>query len=298
MGVYRRPTKPEHPRRWVAMEPASTPTRINEADDPRISEYRNVRDRDLRGAGSRPGLFIGEAPLIVQAMLEFPGMTRSVFVSDSQVDRMMAMIKSSASPGTPLLVAGPDVMNEIAGFDLHRGVLALGNRPDPATRTLDRIMPPLDRPASILLCDGINNIDNIGLLFRNAAAFGIDAVILSPDCHDPLYRKSLRVSIGHALRIPFHRSENWLETLETLREHHRIELIGTAVTEDAVHLDSIEEPERVGLVMGSEFEGLGAVSIDACSHLARIPMTAGTDSLNVGVAAAVCLHKFSRADRV
>lgn len=272
--------------------------KINEADDPRIKEYRNIRDRDLRGVHSRPGLFIGEAPLIVQAMLEVPGMTRSVFVSESQAGRMQAMIRSSASPETPLLVAGPDVMNEIAGFDLHRGVLASGNRPDPTIQALDRIMPPPDQPASILLCDGINNIDNIGLLFRNAAAFGVDAVILSPDCHDPLYRKSLRVSIGHALRIPFHRSENWSETLETLRGQHRIELIGTSIDTGAVDLDSLAEPDRVGLLVGSEFEGLGDVSINACSHLVRIPMTPGIDSLNVGVAAAVCLHKFSRADRV
>jgi tRNA G18 (ribose-2'-O)-methylase SpoU len=272
--------------------------KINEADDPRIKEYRNIRDRDLRGVHSRPGLFIGEAPLIVQAMLEVPGMTRSVFVSESQAGRMRAMIRSSASPETPLLVAGPDVMNEIAGFDLHRGILASGNRPDPTIQALERIMPPPDQPASILLCDGINNIDNIGLLFRNAAAFGVDAVILSPDCHDPLYRKSLRVSIGHALRIPFHRSENWAETLETLRGQHRIELIGTSIDTGAVDLDSLAEPDRVGLLVGSEFEGLGDVSIAACSHLVRIPMTPGIDSLNVGVAAAVCLHKFSRADRV
>ena len=280
------------------MEPLPHQIRISDADDPRIQEYRDVRDRDLRGDRSRPGLFIGEAPLIVEAMLEVPGMTRSVFVSESRADRMTAMIEASPSPGTPLLVAGPDVMNEIAGFDIHRGVLASGNRPDPATQTLDRIMPPLDRRACILLCDGINNIDNIGLLFRNAAAFGVDAVILSPDCHDPLYRKSLRVSIGHALRIPHHRSENWAVTLETLRERHRMQLIGTSIAAGSVDLDSLAEPDRVGLVMGGEFEGLGDISIAACDQLARIPMTRGIDSLNVGVAAAVCLHKFSRSDRV
>ena len=280
------------------MEPLPPQTRISEADDPRIEAYRHVRDRDLRGDRSRPGLFIGEAPLIVEAMLEVPGMTRSVFVSESQADRMAALIRSSASPDTPLLVAASEVMNEIAGFDIHRGVLASGNRPDPETQTLERIMPSRDRPACILLCDGINNIDNIGLLFRNAAAFGVDAVVLSPDCHDPLYRKSLRVSIGHVLRIPHHRSENWAETLEALRDRHGVQLIGTSIAAGASDIDSLAEPERVGIVVGSEFEGLGDVSIAACDHLARIPMKEGIDSLNVGVAAAVCLHKFSRADRV
>ncbi len=271
---------------------------ITDPQDHRIDEYRNIRDRDLLGKGSRPGLFIGEAPLIVQVMLEEPGMTRSVLVSESQAERMSSMIASSRSPNTPLLVAHPEVMNEIAGFDIHRGVLASGNRPDPDTRTLERIMPPSGRAATILLCDGINNIDNIGLRFRNAAAFGVDAVILSPDCHDPLYRKSLRVSIGHALRIPCHRSKDWASTLESLQDDHGVVLVGTSIAEGAIALDDVEEPNRVGLVVGSEFEGLGATSMAACSQLVRVPMTPGTDSLNVGVASAVCLHKFSRADRV
>ena len=280
------------------MSEAPRTVRIDDPSDPRVGEYLGVRDRDLLGGGSRPGRFIGESPLIVEVMLAHPGMTRSVLVAESQSERMAALIAGSASPETPLLVVSAAVMNRIAGFDIHRGVLASGNRPDPAESTLEKVMPPPHRPATVLICDGINNIDNIGLLFRNAAAFGVDAVVLSPDCHDPLYRKSLRVSIGHALRIPHHRSEDWAHTLQELRERHRITLLGAAIGEGAVDLDEVERPDRVGLIMGAEFEGLGSLSLGACDHLVRIPMTPDTDSLNVGVAAAVCLHRFSRSERV
>jgi tRNA G18 (ribose-2'-O)-methylase SpoU len=273
-------------------------TSITDPGDPRISEYRDIRDKDLLGRDGRPGRFIGEAPLILEVMLDLPDMTRSVLVSEGQAERVSGMIAASRSPGTPLFVASSDVMNGIVGFDIHRGVLASGNRPDPLDRTLEKVLPEPGRPATILVCDGINNIDNIGLLFRNAAAFGVDAVILSPDCHDPLYRKSIRVSSGHALRIPFHRSVRWPETLDALRSLHGIELIGTSIAEGSSDIDEVMPPERVGIVMGGEFEGLGPEAITACDRLVRIPMTEGTDSLNVGVAAAVALHRFSRAYRV
>ncbi len=272
-------------------------TRITDPNDPAIEEYRSIRDRDLQGSDTRPGRFIGEGMLILEVMLDHPGMTRSVLVSEARSDRVAGMIRSSRSPETELMVASSEVMNEIVGFDIHRGVVASGNRPDESERTLEKILPVSTASATILVCDGINNIDNIGLLFRNAAAFGVDAVILSPDCHDPLYRKSIRVSIGHALRIPFHRSTDWKRTLEELHAAHGIELIGTSIGPDARNIEAIPVPDRVGLVMGGEFDGLGQDSIDACTHLARIPMTPGTDSLNVGVAAAVFLHRFSGADR-
>ena len=158
-------------------------------------------------------------------------------------------------------------------------------------------MPANGRDATLLVCDGISNIDNIGMLFRNAAAFGVDAVILSPDCHDPLYRKSLRVSIGHALRVPYYRSDDWTKTLEELKQRG-VRVIGTSIDPEAIPLDELDPPDRIGLIMGSEFDGLGEHSIRSCHQLVRIPMAEGTDSLNVGVAAAVFLHHFTRKNRV
>ena len=271
--------------------------RITDPTDERIEDYRNIRDKDLKGPDGRKGLFIGEAVLVVEVMLATPGMTRSILVSEQQVDRISTLVAESASPDTPILVADSNLIRSIAGFEIHRGVLACGNRPDRESSTLESILPPPEEPATVLICDRINNIDNIGMLFRNAAAFGVDCVVLSPDCHDPLYRKSLRVSIGHALRIPYHQSRNWAGTLEELR-NHRIRVIGTSIDPEARPLDEVVPSTRTGLVMGSEFEGLGATSLEHCDQLVRIPMAPGTDSLNVGVAAAVCLHHFARKNRV
>jgi tRNA G18 (ribose-2'-O)-methylase SpoU len=271
--------------------------RIESISDPRVEDYRDIRDRDLIGPDGRRGLFIGETVLVVEVMLGIPGMTRSVLASEQQADRLAEMIAGSASPDTPLLVASRESIESIAGFDIHRGVIACGHRQTCSTRSLSNIIPPLGREATVLICEKINNIDNIGMLFRNAAAFGVDGVVLSPDCHDPLYRKSLRTSIGHALRIPFHRSIEWTGTLDQLREDHDLELVGTSLGRDALPLDEIEKPHRIGLLIGSEFDGLSPDALARCRHLARIPMAPGTDSLNVGVAAAVCLHHFSQAQR-
>ena len=271
--------------------------RIDDLEDPRLEDYRDIRDRDLMGTGGRRGLFIGEATLVVEVMLSFKGMTRSVLVSEQQADRLAAMIADSTSPDTPLYVASSALIESVAGFDIHRGVLACGNRPDNSDQSLKKIIPDQTRSATVLICEKINNIDNIGMLFRNAAAFGVDAVVLSPDCHDPLYRKSLRVSIGHALRVPFHQSSDWLKTLDELRDGHAIELIGTSLDPNAQTLEELTPPKRVGLVVGSEFSGISRDTITRCHYLARIPMAPGTDSLNVGVAAAVCLHRFSQTER-
>ena len=271
---------------------------IMHASDPRIAEYVALRDRGLRTRNGRDGVFIGEAALVVEIMLESKGLTRSVLSSRRQAERMAMMIAESNSPDTPLFVADENMIRSITGFNMHRGVLASGHRAPVEDRPLEDIVPGREREATLLICDGISNIDNIGMMFRNAAAFGVDAVILSPECHDPLYRKSLRVSIGHALRVPWHRSSDWSNTLKSLTEEHGITLIGTSIDGASTSLDDIETPSRVGVVMGGEFKGMSPVAAGHCSISTRIPMMEGTDSLNVGVAAAVCLHKFSRSNRI
>ena len=270
---------------------------ITDSRDPQIEDYQNIREKDLLGRGGRNGLFIGEAILVVEVMLQHPGMTRSILVSRSQLDRIRSLVAKSNSPDTPILVADEELIESIAGFHIHRGVIACGNRPDEKAQRLDAILPEPGRPAAVLLCDRINNVDNMGLLFRNAAAFGVDCVILSPNCHDPLYRKSLRVSIGHALRVPYYRSDDWDKTLQELRQRD-VRVIGTSIDLEATALDEVDPPERFGLIVGSEFDGLGEQSIQSCHQLVRIPMAKGTDSLNVGVAAAVFLHHFTGKNRI
>ncbi|MCH8342611.1 MAG: hypothetical protein IH983_01340 [Planctomycetes bacterium] len=148
-------------------------------------------------------------------MLSMPGVTKPVLVVTSRVDRIARL----APPEVPVYVAPLDLMRHVAGFTVHRGVLAIGYRSAIERSDLASALCP-DGPLTVLLCENITNIDNIGLLFRNAAAFGVDGILLSPRCHDPLYRKSLRVSIGHALTVPFVRSRDWPGDLGPLKARH------------------------------------------------------------------------------
>lgn len=268
---------------------------IDDPADPRLDDYRDVRDRDLR---IRQGLFIGEQFLVVEAMLrrhcpKWP--VKSVLALPQHAERFAAM----AAPEIAVYAGTVELMHSIVGFDIHRGVLAAGYRPRAEQLTLDAALPPPGtEPLTLLLCDGIRNIDNIGMLFRNAAAFAVDAVILSPDCHDPLYRKSLRVSIGHVLNVPWARSPNWPADLARLRSDWGVTLLGAAIGAGSQPMDEVERPSRVGIVVGGEFNGLSEVARHACDGLIRIPMAPQVDSVNVATAAAICLHCFSHGRRV
>lgn len=275
---------------------------IDDPTDPRLEDYRHIRDRDLKGESGRPGLFIGEQAKTVAKMLAIPGMTKSIMTTAAHVDEIgraaAAPSQPPAAAPVPVYVVSPAAIERVAGFPIHRGVIAVGHRPPASERTLDHVVPRGRDHLTLLLCEDITNIDNIGLLFRNAAAFGVDAVILSPRCHDPLYRKSVRVSIGHVLTTPWARSTDWLGDLQRLRREWGVTLIAAATGGQARSIDAINAPRRVGLIVGSEQSGLTPQTIAACDDAARIPMAPGVDSLNVGVAAAVCLHRFSRGARV
>lgn len=275
---------------------------IDDPADPRLEDYWHIRDRDLKGESGRPGLFIGEQAKTVARMLSIPGMTKSILTTGSHVDEISRAAEAPSHPPAaapvPVFVVSPAAIEQVAGFPIHRGVLAVGYRPPASQLTLDHIVPRGRAPLTLLLCEDITNIDNMGLLFRNAAAFGVDAVILSPRCHDPLYRKCVRVSIGHVLSTPWARSTDWPGDLQRLQREWGVTLVAAATGDGAAPLDAIDVPDRVGLLVGSEESGLCPATIAACDRIARIPMAPGVDSLNVGVAAAVCLHRFSRGVRI
>ena len=274
-------------------------TTVDRADDPRLEDFRDVMSRDGRGPDGRPGVFIGEQPLVVEAMLDRPGTIRRILVAENKRGWLEKVLADRGDPDLEAIVVPRDLMESTAGFPIHRGILASGDRAGLDDRTIDEIVPPPDRTATILVCESIRNIDNIGMLFRVAAAFGVDGVLLSPDCHDPLYRKSLRVSIGHALRIPFARSTDWSTDLDRLGAAHGLCRIGASI-EGTPATDDVAATgprDRVAVLMGSEFDGLGPVATKACDRLVRIAMAPGVDSLNVAVAAAILLDRHSTADR-
>jgi tRNA G18 (ribose-2'-O)-methylase SpoU len=266
---------------------------IHDPADPRLDDYRDVRDRDLRGSAGQPGLFVGEQALVVEKMLARPGLTKSVLAAEAMCDRIAPLVPA----GVPLYVAPQEVMDAVVGFPIHRGVLAVGYRPREGDLTLEAVVPARPGPLTVLVCEDITHIDNVGLLFRNAAAFGVDAVVLSPRCHDPLYRRCLRTSIGHVLTVPWARSRDWPDDLDRLRWQWGLTVVGAATDAGARPLDELEPPERVALLVGTEGEGLSAGALARCDARVRIPMAPGVDSLNAAVAAAVCLHRLSRAAR-
>ncbi len=274
-------------------------TTIDHAEDPRLEDFRDIMTRDGRGPDGRPGVFIGEQPLVVEAMLDRPGLVRRILVAENKRDWLERTLETRGDPDVEALVAPKRLLESTVGFPIHRGILASGSRKGLDDRSLEEIVPRSDRPATILVCESIRNIDNIGMLFRVAAAFGVDGVLLSPDCHDPLYRKSLRVSIGHALRIPFARSTDWSADLDRLGDEHGLWRIGASIegTPSADDPTDAVPGDRVAVLMGSEFDGLGAIATKACDRLVRIAMAPGVDSLNVAVAAAIILDRHSTADR-
>ena len=276
--------------------------RIESADDPRLAPYMQVRDRDALGADGRPGLFVGESPLVIEAMLRAPVETLSILASDRQEARAHSLLEDArpsraGRPDPDILLAPDEVLDAAVGFNIHRGFLAIGRRPAP--RTVREVVPAAG-DCLVLVVEDVNNIDNIGQLFRNAAAFGCAAVVLSPACHDPLYRKSLRVSCGHALRVPFARSTAWAEDLAWLRDGAGLAIVGATGSGDRTLAETagelaISSPRRVAVLVGAEFDGLTPLALGACSHRTRIPMAPGVDSLNVGVAAGVVLARLAEA---
>ncbi len=276
------------------------PVLIHDPNDPRLEPYRSVRDRDALGADGRPGLFVGESPLVIEAMLRAPVETLSVLASERQRDRAVALVRAAAPcragrADPEILLAADDVLDSVVGFAIHRGFLAVGRRP-PERSVREAV--PASGDALVLVVEEVNNIDNIGQLFRNAAAFGCACVLLSPSCHDPLYRKSLRVSCGHALRVPFARSADWAADLAWLRDDAGFAVVGATgrgactLAEAARSLGG-RTPRRIAVLVGAEFAGLGDAALAACTHRARIPMAEGVDSLNVGVAAGVFLARLA-----
>ncbi len=267
---------------------------LTDLDDPRLDDYRDIKDRDLQGRDGYPGLFVGEQPLIVEKLLAKPGVTKSLLLLPQWLDRLAPL----ASDDVAIYVVNTDLMQQVAGYRVHRGALAMGYRDKIERPDISSVLNNTQQPLTLLLCHEITNIDNIGLLFRNAAAFGVDGVLLSSSCCDPLYRKSLRVAIGHTLNIPFAHSSDWLSDLEQLQAKWDITLIAAATSEKAVELDCIDRPSRIGLIVGSEFTGLPAETLEKCDHIVKVPMAENVDSLNVAVAAAVCLHRFSTGKRM
>ncbi len=254
-------------------------------DDARVAAYGRLRERDLVGRGER---FIAEGEVVLRVLLsQRRHEVESVLVSERRLATVTDLL--AAAPGAvPVYVAPQSVMDGIVGFPIHRGVLAVGRRA-PAQSPRD-LLGALPRRSIVIVLIGLSNHDNVGGIFRNAAAFGAGAVLLDPTSCDPLYRKAIRVSVGGSLLVPFTRGPV-SELLEALVAE-RFELV--ALSPGArTPLASVPAPERVALLLGAEGPGLPDFVL-AQARPVRIPIAASFDSLNVATASGIALDHFAR----
>jgi tRNA G18 (ribose-2'-O)-methylase SpoU len=256
--------------------------RVASIDDHRLSDYRHLREPSRRMAVERErGIFTLEGALSVEALLGSRYATRSILVAEEHVDKMTARF----GVDVPLFAMPAAAMAELTGVHFHRGVLAVAERPALPS------MADLVRDArTIIVLEAVNDHENIGSIFRNAAAFGVDAVVLDPTTADPLYRRATRVSLGHVLRVPFTRARGWPAALADLRGLG-FTTVALTPAADAVPVATLatDPAERVALVLGAEGPGLSTDALEAVDCRVRIPMAPGVDSVNVATAAAIAL---------
>ena len=261
---------------------------ITDPDDDRLGDYRALTDLELRTRWEPPnGLFIAEGELVLRRALRAGYAPRSYLVDakrSAQLDDL---------PGdAPVYAATPQVLEQATGFHVHRGVLASFHRLP--LLAADEVLATARRVA---ILEDVNNHTNIGAVFRGAAALGIDAVLLSPTCADPLYRRSVRVSMGEVFAVPYARLEPWPDGLERVRAAGFTVLALTPAPEAVPmqHLDASQRA-RAALLLGAEGPGLSRHALAASDVPVRLPMRRGVDSLNVAAAAAVAFWELGRDD--
>lgn len=258
--------------------------------DPRLSDYRNIPDPEL--LRSR-GLFIAEGRHVVRRLLASPRFrVRSLLLTPSARAGLADILPGV--PGVPVFVVSQEAMRAIAGVNIHRGCLAAGERPEPS-----RWQDVVAGATRVVVLEGVANADNVGGIFRNAAAFGVDAVLLGPSCADPLYRKAIRTSMAAALQVPFAPMTDWPGDLLKLKARgFRLWALAPHSSGSALR-DAVAQrfsaARRIALLVGHENDGLSAAALEAADARVRIPMAAGVDSLNVATAAAIALYELAQS---
>ncbi|MGN9768961.1 TrmH family RNA methyltransferase [Micromonospora sp. SD12] len=262
---------------------------ITDPDDDRIADYRALTDVELRTRWEPPhGLFIAEGELVLRRALRAGYPARSYLVDAKRVDQLADLDTGDA----PVYAATQDVLQRATGFHVHRGVLASFRR-----KPLPVAADVLAAARRVVILEDVNNHTNLGAVFRGAAALGIDAVLLSPSCADPLYRRSVRVSMGEVFAVPYAKLEQWPAGLDQVREAGFTVLAMTPAA-DAVPIQRLTptQRERAALLLGAEGPGLTAAAQSASDVRVVIPMRRGVDSLNVAAAAAVAFWELGRDD--
>ena len=256
---------------------ASVPViEVTDSADPRLDDFRALTDADVRP--DRRGIVIAEGVNVVERLAGSTYAMRAVIGVPERVAALAPLLPA----GVPAFAVDKWTLSDVVGFRVTRGVLASATRPAP----LDAA-ELLRNCRRVAVLESLNDFENLGALFRNAAAFGVDAVLLDPTCADPLYRRSVRVSMGHVLQVPFAVLPGaWPSSLRLVRDAG-LTVLAMTPSRSATPLRSVPVPERWAVLLGAEGPGLSEEAMNAADQLVRVPMADGVDSLNVATAAAV-----------
>ncbi len=255
-----------------------------------LEVYSGMTDSQLRDySGAGHGLFIGESVKVINRALDSGVIPHSLFVEDRWFEQSAELIDriESANPEAPVFRVNHDQMHELTGYEVTRGPLAALRRPKPLA-----VEDVLETACRIAIIEDVTNYTNMGAVFRSAAALGIDAVLVTPGCHDPLYRRAARVSMGTVFQVPWARIEggnDWARLGIPLLHEHGFKTAALALEDDSISLDNpvLQGCEKLALVLGTEGDGLRSSTIASCDYTVKIPMAHDVDSLNVAAASAV-----------
>lgn len=260
------------------------PEPITDPQDPRLRDYVGLTDVALRRRTEpERGLYVAESEKVIRRALAAGHHPRSFLMGERWLTDLGDVVTAAEANGIPVFVGDPDVIEALTGFHLHRGALAAMQRPE-----LPTVAHVLDRARRVLVLEDIVDHTNVGAVFRSAAALGVDAVLVTPRCADPLYRRAIRVSMGTVFQVPWTRIDPWPGGVSLLRDLG-FTSAALALRDDSVGLDELaaDPPDRLALILGTEGDGLSHRTLAEVDLTVRIPMLGGVDSLNVAAAGAV-----------
>jgi len=267
------------------------PVEITDPTDERVRDYFSLTDVALRTkVEPECGLYLAESEKVIRRALAAGHRPRSFLMGRRWITDLADIVERAETDGVPVYVASATVIQSMTGFHLHRGALASMHRPqlvDPTVLLRSALLHDVSR---VLVLEDIVDHTNVGAVFRSAAALGVDAVLITPRCADPLYRRAVRVSMGTVFQVPWTRIEPWPDGQQVLRDHG-FTIAAFALGDGAVTLDDLvaNQPDRLAMVFGTEGDGLSRLAVKGADLVVKIPMSGGVDSLNVAASSAVAL---------
>jgi tRNA G18 (ribose-2'-O)-methylase SpoU len=272
------------------------PIEITDPTDERVRDYLALTDVALRTkVEPERGLYLAESEKVIRRALGAGHRPRSFLMGERWLTDLADLVERAESEGVPVYVASAKVIQSMTGFHLHRGALASMHRPALIAPTVLLRSASRRKHARVIILEDVVDHTNVGAVFRSAAALGVDAVLVTPRCADPLYRRAVRVSMGTVFQVPWTRIDSWPMGLKVLRDNG-FTVAAFALTDDATSLDDLaaDPPERLAVIFGTEGDGLSRRAVEGADLVVKIPMAGGVDSLNVAAASAVALWALRR----